>query len=518
MPPARREKRINSLAEAIRWRSTDNIKLQPTRRYNVIRRLSRWISSGAYSMIDYDDSSASAQRRIVSRDSSFHQATGRTINIQRNTNVELNSLRLMRWFNLLLELSLPKLILIFIIIYLATVISFAGLYYLVAHYGHCEALSHHGRGVDFQTFWDCYFFSLETLVSIGYGASDPFFHGCQGEQAAILTTQCLWSFVIDMFALGILYERISRGGHRSDTIVFSDSAVVRPIGSETGGTGAFALEFRVCDVGDRHLLDCAVRSFAVFHGTDEDGDDFYFRPHPVQLVDSSSKLLFCFPTTAQHIMRPDIVGEDRSPLLPLNLPPNLSISEFRRKITSHWLDVSMEIIVLVEGVDPATSCSVQAQHSYVPSEVKWNSKLKKCVSMNSHGACCIDFDLFHGICNAATSPHKSGDFPGNYGAANYVFPKIPAEIIVLVEGVDPATSCSVQAQHSYVPSEVKWNSKLKKCVSMNSHGACCIDFDLFHGICNAATSPHKSGDFPGNYGAANYVFPKIPAEIIVLVE
>eukprot|EP00941_MAST-03F_sp_MAST-3F-sp1_P004519 g4519.t1 len=77
-----------------------------------------------------------------------------------------------------------------------------------------------------------------------------------------------------------------------------------------------------------------------------------------------------------------------------NFPPHLQpicqamISEF---IT----ESKLEVVVLVEGIDPITSASLQCRHSYVSSsEICWNKTFAQCVSRKEN-MCHIDFEKFH---------------------------------------------------------------------------------------------------------------------------
>lgn len=59
----------------------------------------------------------------------------------------------------------------------------------------------------------------------------------------------------------------------------------------------------------------------------------------------------------------------------------------------------MEVVVVLEGIEQTTSCTVQARHSYVfPEEVAWNMDFAGCVH---HGTstqpCTVDLDRFHEV-------------------------------------------------------------------------------------------------------------------------
>ena len=57
-----------------------------------------------------------------------------------------------------------------------------------------------------------------------------------------------------------------------------------------------------------------------------------------------------------------------------------------------------ELVVLVEGIDPPSSCTLQARHSYSTAhgDFAFDSRFAQCVSRDtSTGAAVIDLDRFH---------------------------------------------------------------------------------------------------------------------------
>jgi hypothetical protein len=72
--------------------------------------------------------------------------------------------------------------------------------------------------------------------------------------------------------------------------------------------------------------------------------------------------------------------------------------ERERAMLSAWIkECRTEVIVLVEGVDPITSCSLQARHSYSvdAGDVVWQADFRPCVSRTREGRCRVDFARFH---------------------------------------------------------------------------------------------------------------------------
>lgn len=57
-----------------------------------------------------------------------------------------------------------------------------------------------------------------------------------------------------------------------------------------------------------------------------------------------------------------------------------------------------------------------------------------------------------------------------------------AEVVVLIEGIDPATSYTVQARHSYKLEDIEFRGFFAQSVTVDSDGAAVVDFNLFNMI------------------------------------
>jgi len=57
----------------------------------------------------------------------------------------------------------------------------------------------------------------------------------------------------------------------------------------------------------------------------------------------------------------------------------------------------LEILCLVEGIDPATSNTLQARHSYTSDDIIYNGSFQKCVSRGANGAAQVDLAALHEV-------------------------------------------------------------------------------------------------------------------------
>ena len=55
----------------------------------------------------------------------------------------------------------------------------------------------------------------------------------------------------------------------------------------------------------------------------------------------------------------------------------------------------MEIVVLIEGIEPITSNTIQSRHSYTVEDMVWDKMPAPCVEEGADGRCVVDFSKFH---------------------------------------------------------------------------------------------------------------------------
>jgi hypothetical protein len=242
------------------------------------------------------------------------------------------------------------------------------------------------------------YFSLSTMTTIGYGVSDYYFSGCYTPFLLVVCQSCT-AITFDAVAVGILFQRISRGHKRGKTILFSDKAVVRRV------NGMLHLLFRVAELRHHHLLEATVRMYCVRHerhaatidselGSPSQDDSaasdtvlvetVHYVSRPMKLLHEQvgSHILMSLPQVVAHRI------DESSPLSPLAASwydahgkrhtrgsvdlSTLELDEFLR-------DRAAEIVVLLEGTDELTGAVIQTRHSYSVDDLAWDKALAPCV-------------------------------------------------------------------------------------------------------------------------------------------
>ncbi|KAJ8603141.1 hypothetical protein CTAYLR_004603 [Chrysophaeum taylorii] len=454
--------------------------------------------------------------RILLRDAYDHQSMGRW-NIKRVGGYWV-SMYLDDWFNTIVHLPFARLLVVMCLFYIVIVSIFA-----VAYLSFAEQC-----GMDFADALEAYYFSLETMATIGYGTKDYFFGHCW-EPLVLINLQVTASLVVESLYFGIIFHRLTRGRKRTNTVLFSDKAVVRRVAD------AYYLIFQVCEMRRHHLLDARVRVFAVRHERDAHGGTAYYQAHRMALKRpndaTGGMLLMALPQLVVHKL------DATSPLVP-------STTWMSASGPRHWPGVPASVGDAVTSPGPRAPAPARNRnpprhrrlHSntmFVPyhqpdddnfsekynsgqslysSDAEENKRKRKKQDLSSRH---LDVDVNKALDRAAEvmsspepSPRSAKKFddeslaatsPGGRRLENedgatdadresdqirrnmeYFMRDREIEVIAIVEGNDEYTSRLVQARHSYTSTDLAWWRNFAPCVFRQNHGACVVDFSEFH--------------------------------------
>jgi inward rectifier potassium channel len=281
----------------------------------------------------------------------------RMINRDGGFNVIRKGLSYSRWrydlYHVLITLSWAKFIAIVSLGYLIANILFAWAYLLGG-----DGIENARSG----NFFDAFFFSVQTMASIGYGAMYP-----KTTYANILVTiEALLGLLGLAMASGIMFARFSLPKAR---VIFSRVASIAPY------NGLPTLMFRVANKRQNWILEAQVRVSLVKSEFTKEGD-FMRRFYDIPLVRSQSPL-FALSWLVMHQIN------EESPLFGVT-PEQMIESE-------------MEIVVTLTGIDETVSQPIHARHSFIAEEIAWNMRFVDILSKASDGRRCIDYSRFHDV-------------------------------------------------------------------------------------------------------------------------
>ncbi len=280
----------------------------------------------------------------------------RYINLKGSSNITQIGNPKARWsdlYHLLLTLSWPRLIALLGLTYLALNAFFA-LAFLIGGDGITNAQP--------GSFGDAFFFSVQTMASIGYGAMYP-----KSLYANLIVTieSMLGLFWLTM-ATGLMFARFSRPTAR---VIFSKSAVV------SLRDGVPTLMFRAANQRSNQILEAQMQLSVVKNVVTQEGE--FMRRFFDMKLERSRTSIFALTWTAMHSI------DAESPIYGMT-PETLA-------------EVEAELIVTLTGTDATFSQTIHARHSYIPAELFWNMRLSDILTRAEDGRRAVDYQKFHEI-------------------------------------------------------------------------------------------------------------------------
>jgi len=261
--------------------------------------------------------------RFVNKDGSF--------NVKRSG---LSSLQNLHIYHSLIEMSWLKFAMVTLSFYTLINILFAFLYVIVG--------VQHLVGIIGNTFidkfWEAFFFSAQTLTTVGYGRISP--EGFVASMiAAIESMVGLMGFAI---ITGILYGKFSRPTAR---ILFSEQAVIAPY------RGINAFEFRIVNQRKNQLIEVEVQVLLSMNKLVDGQRKGVFLDLPLE---SKRVNFFPLPWTIVHPI------DENSPIYGYN--------------SQDLIDADAEIIIMVKAYDDSFSQNIYKRYSYTAAEILWGAK------------------------------------------------------------------------------------------------------------------------------------------------
>ena len=205
-------------------------------------------------------------------------------------------------------------------------------------------------------FFDCFFFSVQTLATVGYGHMYP--QTLYGH--VISTIEIMSGIFLLAVVTGLIFVRFSRPVAR---IAFSRSMVIGPL------NGQPTLMVRV---GNQHQHSIVDTEFRIMFMRDEplvEGGDFrYFYTLKLQF---DKLILFPAALTLRHVI------DKSSPLHGATLE---SLQNSRALFA-----------VSISGIDPIIAAPVQAQHDYTWREVRFGERFVDIYTQSGRGQLTVDY-------------------------------------------------------------------------------------------------------------------------------
>ncbi|MFB2973628.1 ion channel [Aerosakkonema sp. BLCC-F183] len=256
-------------------------------------------------------------------------------------------------YHWLLTLSWPKFLAVIVLFYCAANGLFA-LAYLAG--GDCIANARTG------SFFDAFFFSVQTMASIGYGAMYP-----KTDYANfVVAIEALIGLMALSMGTGLMFARFSQPTAR---VLFSRNAVIAP------HNGVPTLMFRTANERHNQILEAQVRVSLMRDEVTLEGQHLR-RFHDLKLIRSSSPI-FALTWTVMHQIN------ETSPLFGAT-PESLANN-------------NIEFIVMLTGLDETVAQTIHSRHYYTAEDILWNMRFVDVFSRTPDGRRAIDYSHFHDV-------------------------------------------------------------------------------------------------------------------------
>jgi inward rectifier potassium channel len=212
-------------------------------------------------------------------------------------------------------------------------------------------------------FEDAFYFSVQTLATIGYGTMAP-----QTRYAhVVVVVEALTGILSVAVVTGATFAKFARPTAR---VLFAKAAVVYP------RDGVPHLMFRMANWRQNSVVEAQLRAIVLISETTAEGERLR-RPLELQLVRDRTAV-FQLSWTAMHRI------DDKSPFF-----GDGAIERLRGQEAEMFLSLS--------GLDETVGQTIHARYRYAIEDIVWNARFADVFSVLPDGKRVIDYTHFHEI-------------------------------------------------------------------------------------------------------------------------
>jgi len=210
------------------------------------------------------------------------------------------------------------------------------------------------------SFADAFFFSVQTMATIGYGSMYP----KSAFANLVVTVETVVGLLSFALITGLLFSRFSRPTAR---VLFSNVAVVSPY------NGVPTLMFRVANQRRNQLLQAEISVTLLRTERTAEGVEVR-RQHDLKLVRDHSSF-FSLSWTIMHPI------DESSPLW--------------NQTAESLAAAEVELAILLTGTDETFNQTVHGRFAYTGGEILWHRRLADIVQRTPDGHRVVDYTRFH---------------------------------------------------------------------------------------------------------------------------
>ena len=219
------------------------------------------------------------------------------------------------------------------------------------------------------TFADLFFFSVQTMATIGYGRMTPLTTAAN----CIVVVEALWGLFFFAFITGLIFAKFSRP---TAHVLFSNCAVISPFDGEPH------LKIRLANQRTNRIVDAQARMYLIRSTVTKEGYPMR-RFYDMSIVRHEVPLLQLTWTLLHKI-------DEHSPL------HGCTIDEIRTR--------GDEVIVTLVGLDETLAQTIHARHSYVADEIMMDAFFEDVITLKDSQVL-VDYNAFHTV-RESPNPHR----------------------------------------------------------------------------------------------------------------
>lgn len=210
------------------------------------------------------------------------------------------------------------------------------------------------------SFADAYYFSVQTMATIGYGVLSP-----AGDFTNVVV--CVQAYVgVMSIALmsGLAFSKFSVPQAR---VMFSDSMVVRP------RNGVPTLQFRLANARSSQIVEARIQLTMARDEVTEEGE------------------------VMRRLVRLPLSTPD-TPVFALSFQANHPLdqhSPLHGWTREHFDSCNCDFIVTLMGLDATLSQTVHARYAYNSDDIRWNHRFEDVISWSEDNRPVLDLSRFH---------------------------------------------------------------------------------------------------------------------------
>ncbi len=209
-------------------------------------------------------------------------------------------------------------------------------------------------------YLSAYFFSVQTMMTIGYGGMTP----ATTWANVVVTVEAFIGLLFTALLTGLVLAKFTKP---TAAVLWSRVAVI------TSHEGKPTLMIRMANARGNRIVEATVSMTAAMTGNTREGEAFR-KLHDLLLVRRSSPI-FSVSFTAMHIL------DSSSPLF------GETEASLREK--------NLEIISILSGLDETSGQTVHARTSYAADDLRFGQRFADIIRLEGDGNRVIDYTVFH---------------------------------------------------------------------------------------------------------------------------